>query len=667
MTRDLHFRSAGNDALLATMRLLRFSPLYLAALLIGIARQADAQDRVLTWPTIDVIAHLDARGRLHVRERQVLKMTGDWNGGERQFNVQFGQTMALTAFVRIDSATHTEHALTDHNIDVVDGYKWFGNSTLRWRSRLPSDPPFDSTTLIYELRYEYGNILDDTGERRYKLAHDFAFADRDSAITHFSVTLTLDSAWRAPADFTGRYEATMLPPGQGYVVTLPLTFVGATLPSSVRTDASRTTRTAILVVTLGGMLLLVGRLYQQAARQGRFAAPASMDVVTPEWLQSQVFAQPPEVVGAAWDNRTDAPEVAALLARLVQEGKLASRVETQKMLMFTRHILHLELKVARDNLQPHERALISKLFFDGGLQTDTDAVKAHYRKSGFDPASVIRSALTASVARLVPGVDAATQRAANAQSRRITLALVGVAVVLLVIGIVANRFDWLAVVFVLPITGLWYLVARALATRWRDAVTHVVLRSAFVLVPLAVLAAVFSWFVVRDVWLISATTLAALAVWLLALGHSLVANARSTQSPERTALRQRLVVARNWFKRELAKPQPQLSDAWYPYLLAFGLGPQVDKWFKSFGALATGTAVSGSSMSSSVGSGSASSGASLAAFGGGGGFSGGGGGMDFGSAVGGMSSSISAPSSSSSGGGGSSSSSSSGGGGGGGW
>ena len=38
-------------------------------------------------------------------------------------------------------------------------------------------------------------------------------------------------------------------------------------------------------------------------------------------------------------------EVAATLARLVQEEKLASRVEEKKVLVFSSHVLHLELKV----------------------------------------------------------------------------------------------------------------------------------------------------------------------------------------------------------------------------------------------------------------------------------------------------------------------------------
>ena len=149
------------------------------------------------------------------------------------------------------------------------------------------------------------------------------------------------------------------------------------------------------------------------------------------------------------------------------------------------------------------------------------------------------------------------------------------------------------------------------------------------------------------------------------------------QSADRIAVRKRLVGARNFFRAELSKPSPQLVDAWYPYMLAFGLGSHVDRWFKAFGAASTGVASTsmrtGSDLGSSGGgSGFGGSGGSgFTGFGGGGGFSGGGGGASFGAAIGSMAASVPAPSSSSSGGGSSSSSSSSGGssggGGGGGW
>jgi hypothetical protein len=43
--------------------------------------------RELHWERIEVDARLDAAGRLVVVETQKIVFTGDWNGGERRFNI----------------------------------------------------------------------------------------------------------------------------------------------------------------------------------------------------------------------------------------------------------------------------------------------------------------------------------------------------------------------------------------------------------------------------------------------------------------------------------------------------------------------------------------------------------------------------------------------------
>src|SRR5439155_6714704 len=79
------------------------------------------------------------------------------------------------------------------------------------------------------------------------------------------------------------------------------------------------------------------------------------DKRAPVDLQKNVFAYPPEVIGAAWDGVSDQPEVAALLARLIQEGKIKTEEVGSTM--------QLHLMVPRDTLQSHERALVDALFF----------------------------------------------------------------------------------------------------------------------------------------------------------------------------------------------------------------------------------------------------------------------------------------------------------------
>jgi hypothetical protein len=66
--------------------------LFLSLMLWRIALSAQTAERELHWDALDVEAHLDAEGVLDVIERHTMVFTGDWNGGERVFNVRAGQT-----------------------------------------------------------------------------------------------------------------------------------------------------------------------------------------------------------------------------------------------------------------------------------------------------------------------------------------------------------------------------------------------------------------------------------------------------------------------------------------------------------------------------------------------------------------------------------------------
>ena len=52
---------------------------------------------------------------------------------------------------------------------------------MRWRSRLPSDPEFSDTAIVYLLEYTLTGILLQRADG-YLLDHDFAFPDRTGEI-----------------------------------------------------------------------------------------------------------------------------------------------------------------------------------------------------------------------------------------------------------------------------------------------------------------------------------------------------------------------------------------------------------------------------------------------------------------------------------------------------
>ncbi len=623
----------------------------------------DWYSRSLTWPRFTVRAHVDATGKLSVREEQVMRFIGDWNGGERRFDVRFGQRFRFDRLLRVDSLTGEAIALREGDIDAVDGFDWFDSQTLRWRSRLPDDPPFRGTVLTYVLEYEYDRILVPTGDA-YLLDHEFAFRDRDGVIGDFELTLTIDSAWAVPSTFAGQWRQRGLPPGESFLVTVPLRWRGSGVPPGVLVGASPTLRLAVAGVGSFALLALLAGFFARERVTGRFEPLPSGPIDEP-WLREHLFTMPAEVAGAVWDMSVGPPEVAATLARLVSEHKLQSSVRTRGKSIFKQHVLHLELKAKRDRFLRYERTLIDKLFQSGAITTNTEAIRERYASTGFDPASTIRAGVLAELER----VPNAGQALTLPRSWPATLALLAAA--LFVGGFAASRsaFDGLACLAAFGIGLGGWIVAGSQALAWQKRVVQPAVHALRFVVPILGFAAGLVWLATRAEYPIGLLTLVCASLLAMGFTWSVLATARSRQSPERLRLRKRLAAAREFFRHELRKPEPALRDAWYPYMLAFGLHQQVNAWFKAHGQEVAGTSRM-SRTSSSLGSSSASdvsSGNSWSGFSGGGGFAGAGATMAFGAAVSGMASSVSPPSSSSSGGGSSSSGGSSGGGGGGGW
>lgn len=632
-----------------------------AVLLAGLvfAARASAQDesaKRLTWPSVTVQAHLEADGRLLVRERQVLRFTGDWNGGERRFTPRFGQTITLRGMTREDSGGGAR-PLREGDLSAVDEYKWVSSHSLRWRARRPEDPPFAGDVRAYTLDLAYDNVL----LRRagtWVLDHDFAFADRAEPIDTFRLSLTLDPAWQFVESPPGEIVVAPLAAGDNYVLTVPLRHVGDAPLGSVFTGAPAPARFVLLGVLWGGIAWVLVWWIGRERRSGRWS-PEPLPPVTPKWFRSWVLSMPPEVAGAAWDDQTGAAEVAAVLARLVSEGKLATTVRDEKAWIFKWQVLELRLLVDRTAFQRYDRALVDALFDAGATTTDTNRVRQRYAKSGFNPASIISEGISRSIAKLAPPL-----RGEARGGWKPTAALVAGAAAALAAGIMQRGWDATFMAVTLAVLVVTQMVGLGVSLSFRQSV----LTPAWGVPPLLAVAllpaALLSWQLVAPFTPFGALT--QLGAVLLAVAHvrSLLRRAVPTMSPERMALRRRLAHARAWCKAQLASRTPELEDAWYPWLIAFGLGKAVERWFAAFGGTASAVSRSGGLGSSSGGSSSASGGG-WTGFGGGGGFSGGGSAASFATAVGGMAAAVPKPSSSggSSGGGGGSS----GGGGGGGW
>ena len=622
------------------------------------AQEEPDDGRTLHWREIAVAARLDAEGRLHVRERQAMVFDGAWNGGEREFDLRLGQQLRLNGLTRIEPATGARTPLTPGGLERIDEWDWTDDETLRWRSRLESDPPFRNQEIVYELDYTLWPVLVPAADGGYLLRHDFAFADRAGVIEHFEVDLALDAAWAAPGSRRIREAADGLAPGRGYTVTLPLRYMRAGEPAAVPEGAPGWVRALVASAALLVPLLVFLGLRRRSRELDRIAPLTEPEVIDQGWLESHLFRYPAEIVGTAWDSSVGQAEVAALLARLVAEGKLASRVETDG----GKPVLHLERVAALGQFAEHERKLLEGLFFDGGEQTDTEAIRRHYKSKGFDPASRIRKELSARLETLSgPGRVKRTWAPAAG-------VMIAGAVMLFLPGPPGNiRIAVLG----LLLSAVAAMFALAFAATLARRVTYRTGPVVGVMLPLLVLALLLALLAAGGLegegalafFRPGASLLGGLLVVLSGVGLLAVALSQPSETAERLAFRRRLVSARQFFERELGRPEPRLQDTWFPYLLAFGLGPHIDRWFRAFGGrdnvhvaspglVAAGAKASGQSGSAWTGGGPQF---------GGGSFGGGGAGGTWSVAAAGMAAGVSSPSS---GGGGASSS---GGGGGGGW
>jgi hypothetical protein len=610
--------------------------------------------RSLHWDAIEVEARLDATGRLHVAETQTMVFTGEWNGGERTFNIRPRQRLEFVALSREDDGMWRP-LREDARIDDIDEYAWLDRTTLRWRSRETADPAFANTVIRYRLEYELSNILLQQGDG-YVLDHDFLFPDRDDVVREFTLRLSVDGDWQPTEPLQDAYTARNVRPGDGFVLSVPLRFSGATAPAALDTSRPTPVRFAVLLLiaaTLVTVLWVLGREWSR----GRFARMHTG--VDAPWLDEHVLRHPAEVVGAAWDETIGSPEVVALIARMTKDGTLASEVTKGG-------VLSLRLNVARETLQGHERTIVDRLFFNNRTTTNTQLVKRHYRQKGFDPSSEIGPELHAAVLAAIP--DGQRPRPFRLTTRLLMLA-----------GIVLMTYDWhngyldswffWITIGALVLAGMASGVGTAFRSRihWNAGAAVLCLLPA--VVP-ALLAAWLLWsFVGLDV--IPATTGGVWGITLLALAVLAAgANAMvSRQYPAGIAFRKRLGAARAYFAAQLQEERPALRDEWFPWLLALGLGDQMNDWSVRHAPTSRASRTretTGGTITSSAG---ASAAGTWTGFGGG--RSGGAGaGAAWTTAASGMAAGVSPPSSSGSSGGSSSSSSSggsSGGGGGGGW
>jgi uncharacterized membrane protein YgcG len=630
--------------------------------------------RDLHWQLIEVKARLDDKGTLHVVERQRFVFNGDWNGGERRFRVADGQTFTFKGISRIDEAGNAIPLKTG-NLAQLNCYGFLQGNVLRWRSRLPTDPEFDNTVLTYDIAYELSSILIAFGHgsnRKYVLNHDFAFPERSGIIERFTLDLELDPVWHGPDPNPIHIARRNLLPGESVTLRRELTYSGAQTPDVTYTAASPVARYLTIALVILGMPFIFIRFLLGERARGRFVRPN--ETIDAAWIEEHIVSELPEVVGYMYDHKSGPPEVAAILARLTQTGDITTTVVRRR---FRAPLLRMTRNKTGRELLTQERQLLNMFFIGRSDEIDTDRIREHYKTTGFDPGGQIESSLHAQAARNFAWKDDAPRAKKLKQQRTI-----GIAFATLVAGTLFGWSSFWLMLWLAALGGIACAAGRAIATRSADKTRWLPLWWLTASAPTLIVA----WLLVLTALLFDETRIKEIP-FLIAAGFVLTVywyvmkGAPTRQSTEKMLLRARIAAVRRWFTRQLRARNPHLRDEWSPWLLALGLGRNVDRWFSAFGAeLATGTAMDSSFGTSSVSSSPTTSHSSQSAStstwsGGGGSFGGAGSTGSWAAAATSLASGSSAPSESSSGSGsdaggssgGDSGGSSSGGGGGGGW
>lgn len=614
-----------------------------------------------------VEARLDGQGVLHIRETQVIEMNGAWNGGERTFNATRGRLL-FDGLSKLNESTGQVVELPRGELSAIDHWNFTDRSTLRWRSRKPHDPPFDHQRLTYVLEYRLTEILQPTRDG-FRLNHDFAMLDRDGMIETLDLTLSWDPVWNPKDEVTSSMSKHGLAPGDGLLVSAEFVHSGDALPSAVHYPRPTWIINLFYLLTAMGVASLWRHFKSHDEPTGRWPGLGNSPEITAETVSAALDGWQPEELGALWDQTIGSAEVAAVISRMVGEGKLASTVEDRGF--FRRRVLALERLRVRGAFEGYDRKLINKLFFNRRKNVDTLALRKHYRNKGLDLVKLIKSPIESALRNKLGTLD---ERVVVPRKR--TAWLVYGSIAAGVVDLIVRRdeifgatvhvllFLYLAVtLFAIYLPSLGH--ASRLKKRVDSAAWHA---RALILAP--VLMVGLFW-VARSLFAgvspsldVSIFGSVSLALWICALSSSLFNGARTRLTPQGVTFRRKFSKIRCWMAQQLRRSEPELKDEWFPHLVAFGLDHRVDKWFKTFAGTPTTASMSGITSSS----GASSSLQDSSWTGGGGSFGGAGATAAWASAAASFASGVSAASSGSSGSsGGGGGGGSSGGGGGGGW
>lgn len=534
----------------------------------------------LRWRSLDVEARIDDDGTLHASERHTMIFDGEWNGGQRTIPLRVDPPRQRLTFDRVARVVSKKKTVDLTRVndapDQIDEYGVYNDgTTIRWRARLADDPPFRGKRITYVIDYTLTNALIRRGAP-LRLDHDFAPTDRPGPIEHFSLIVELPKSLNQPPIKITRDD---IPPGEGVLVretfwlpkgasapaalaapaaaAPPAAAPPKKVPTPTKTPITPFTADLIAFVLIVLALLFVFRFFFGERAVGRFTrVPRDQR----EWIDEFLSKIDAEVVGVAWDGVVGQDEVAAILARMAAEGKIASSTEKGDMI--------LKLTVPFETLRGYEADLIQALFL-GKSEATTRAVREHYGASGFDPARVVEHNVKSALFGLPQWEDQERSEWA------VFWILAALTLVLAIAGGSRSEVDaGLAFMFgfLTVLAGGFTMLFTIGAKRALNAVW--VRFFSGLLVPF--FSIVFSAFFIAQGTKIPIHHLTAMMIASAALTIVVLAVERMKidQTQEKVEFRKNLAVAREWLNAQVSTAGTPIPDLWIPYLYALRLANQ---------------------------------------------------------------------------------------------
>jgi uncharacterized membrane protein YgcG len=609
----------------------------------------------IRYEVIDVEAKLNKEGHLDVIEKQRMYFNGAWNGGYREFKTMGKQKVIVHGISRTTTVGLVE-PLKRGSVHRKYHYQ-FTNNKLKWRNRLPSDPPFDNIFRQYIIKYTILNVIQHNKKQLF-LNHDFLF-ERTSPVKFVNVTLEIDPFWISEQS-TYKFHDENVPGNKAFRKKVIVgdksqkKFQKFFFNNAGPTDPLGPIGISIcLLVFFGFLIFRYKKLFQHEEENGRFEPLTPTSQIDESWIEKHVLSFKPEVAAALWDEQTSSDELTALMISFHQRGYIKISFEEAGFWMFKHQAFILEKLKPFDDLEKYEKQILAGLFFDDRERVTQQQVRSHHRNSitGYIPVAILSYGIQEEIRK----IDNLEDKVVNDMS---VLSAVGLAFLALFGFISIFLFDTnfrfldiviLAGIFSVGTTAFCATLSWYQARQLINAKNNFWIHAIYAGLPFIIHSAVFY----------SGTIPMGVGHWLFTLftgmfmADLICLAGTNRNSKVKLDVRQDLNSAYLYFKEELKKKEPNLKDEWLPYLMGFGLAKHVGRWDQSYGRnyhVTSGTGMMANTSSTSAWTG------------GGGDFSGAGASGSWATSLGSIGTSTSTSSGGSGGSGGSS-----GGGGGGGW